>query len=112
MLAAARFGISLLSSEPHLAVSLPTKVYEYAAAGLPVIVSRSNRTIANLINETSCGLIVDETSSRAISNAICELLDDPLAAYEMGQRGAAAVRDRYQWANEAALLVAIHRRLG
>ncbi|MGD9702339.1 MAG: glycosyltransferase [Acidimicrobiia bacterium] len=111
LIARARFGISLLADEPHLAKSLPTKVYEYAAAGLPVIVSRSNTTITSLLHETRCGLIVDETDPSAIAEAMTWILDHPREAYEMGRRGATAVRERYQWANEAAALVARYRAL-
>ena len=106
LLSAARFGISLLADEPHLSVSLPTKVYEYAAAGLPVIVSASTVAIRGDVESVRCGLIVDETDTAAIADAMVWLLDHPREAYEMGQRGASLVRDRYQWSNEAEALVA------
>jgi glycosyltransferase involved in cell wall biosynthesis len=111
LIGATRFGVSLLADEPHLALSLPTKVYEYAAAGLPVIVSRSNSTITSLIEEATCGLIVDETDAGAIAAAMSWLIEHPHEAYAMGQRGAAVVRERYQWANEAAALVAAYHGL-
>ncbi len=111
LLSAARFGISLLADEPHLSVSLPTKVYEYAAAGLPVIVSASTVAIRGDVESVRCGLIVDETDTAAIADAMVWLLDHPREAYEMGQRGASLVRDRYQWSNEAEALVRVYRQL-
>ncbi len=111
LLSSARFGISLLADEPHLSVSLPTKVYEYAAAGLPVIVSASTVTITGDVEAVGCGLVVDETDPAAISDAMMWLLDHPREAYLMGQRGASLVRDRYQWSTEAEALVGVYRQL-
>jgi len=111
LLGECRFGVTLLRDLPHLAASLPTKFYEYAAAGLPVIVSRSNTPIVEIVEETNCGLVVDETSPAAIEQAMEWILDHPCGAHEMGQRGARAVRERFQWEAEAPRLLDVYRRI-
>lgn len=111
LLVGARFGVMLLADAPNCADGLPTKFFEYAASGLPVVVSRSTHGIASIVDEVECGYAVDETSPEAIAEAMRKLLESPTDAYEMGQRGAKAMKAKYHWGNEAVTLVATYRRL-
>ena len=111
LLAEARFGVMLLADAPNCADGLPTKFFEYAASGLPVVVSRSTLGIARIVDEERCGLTVDERSPLEIAQAMDWLLDNPADAYEMGVRGARAVRSRYRWEEEAHELLAAYDQL-
>jgi glycosyltransferase involved in cell wall biosynthesis len=113
LLTAARFGVMLLADAPNCSDGLPTKFFEYAAGGLPVVVSRSTLGIARIVDDERCGLIVDERSPDEIATAMEWLLDNPAEAYEMGARGARAVRSRYRWEEETrGLLAAYDQVLG
>lgn len=111
LLVESRFGVMLLADAPNCADGLPTKFFEYAASGLPVVVSRSTHGIASIVDAVQCGIAVDETSPEDISRAMVQLLESPADAYAMGQRGAAAMKTRYHWGNEATTLLAAYRKL-
>jgi glycosyltransferase involved in cell wall biosynthesis len=65
-----------------------------------------------VVDEVGCTVWVDPTDPGAIAAAIDELLADEERAREMGQRGAAAVRERLNWEHEAPKLVELYERLG
>ena len=90
--------------------NLPTKVYEYLGAGLPVIIS-NNRPGRKLAEEFDCCLCVDPENIEEVAAAIRDLLDDPERAGSMGERGYKAVMERYSWAREAEKLLALYREL-
>lgn len=104
-------GVVLLRDLPNCRDALPTKFFEYLAAGLAVVVSRSTAPIAEITEQLNCGRVVDETDPTAIADAIVSLLHDPREAAKMGERGRAAVVDRYDWQSEGRRLVDLYDRL-
>jgi glycosyltransferase involved in cell wall biosynthesis len=52
------------------------------------------------------------TRPRAIADAIDAVLADPDAARQMGERGQAAVADRYHWGVSARRLLEVYEALG
>jgi glycosyltransferase involved in cell wall biosynthesis len=111
LLSEARFGIVLLRPTPNNVDGLPTKFFEYLAAGLPVVVTSSTRFIAAMAKDAACGIAVDGADPAELASAYEWLLDHPGEAYEMGQRGRAAVFASYTWASEAQRLVQLYERL-
>lgn len=107
----ASFGLALLRPLPNYIDSLPTKFFEYLAAGIPAMVSRSTVIVAGIIDEVGCGLVVDGEDSDQIAEAMVTFASDPARTRLMGERGAVAVRDRYNWSAEAAKLVALYDRI-
>lgn len=106
----ARIGLVLFQPLPNHVEAQPNKLFEYMAAGLPVIASDFPRW-RELVEGAGCGLLVDPASPQAIADAVTWLLDHPAEAQAMGQRGAAAVASRYNWTHEARTLVALYRGL-
>jgi glycosyltransferase involved in cell wall biosynthesis len=108
VLRGARVGLLVLHPvEAHLE-SLPIKLFEYMAAGIPVVAS-DFPAWRELVGDA--GLLVDPYDVGAIAGAIDTLLDDPQAAEAMGARGRAAVADRYGWEGEAERLLSLYERL-
>lgn len=107
-----RFGVVLLRAAPNCVDALPTKFFEYAAAGLPVVVSRSTRYLAEIAERDGTGVVVDEEDPASIAQGMRWLLDHPAEAHAMGQRGARAVRERYNWSAEGRSLVGVYEALG
>ena len=107
----ASFGLALLRPLPNYIDSLPTKFFEYLAVGIPAVVSRSTTIVAAIVEEVGCGLIVDGEDSDQVAAAMVQLAADPERTRLMGERGAAAVRDRYTWSAEAVKLVALYDRI-
>jgi glycosyltransferase involved in cell wall biosynthesis len=107
----ARVGLVVLHPRPNYLEALPIKLFEYMAAGLPVVASEFPLW-RRLVEEAGCGLLVDPLDPTAIAEAVAYLLSHPEDAAEMGRRGRAAVENRYNWDGEAANLVQLYARLG
>jgi glycosyltransferase involved in cell wall biosynthesis len=110
VLAEVRAGLVLLHPEPQFQVAYPVKMFEYMAAGVPVIASRFPLW-ESIVSGTGCGLVVDPLDVRAIAAAIEYVLTHAEEAEAMGRRGREAVRTRYNWALEEAKLLDLYSRL-
>jgi glycosyltransferase involved in cell wall biosynthesis len=111
----ARIGLALFHFQgryPLLGLGNSRKLFSYMEAGLPVIVSR-HPVMAAIVNETGCGLVVDESSPAEIAQAITYVLEHPEAAQEMGRRGRQAMEQKYNWSTEEPkFLRGVSRSLG
>lgn len=108
-----RASIGWLPRDPAARNNLlawPNKLAEYMAAALPVVAS-DLPTQGRVVREEDCGIAVEPMSPVAHADAICRLLDDPAEARRMGERGRRAAEERYNWASEAAALLALYGRL-
>ena len=103
-------GLVLLHPTPQYVISYPVKMFEYMAAGLPVIAS-DFPLWREIVEGAGCGLLVDPQDPQAIADAMQWILDHPEEAAAMGRRGRAAVEERYNWEAESEKLVALYRRL-
>lgn len=108
LLGRARIGLVLLHPAGNYIDAQPNKLFEYMAAGIPVVASDFPRW-RTLIEDVSCGLLVDPLDPSAIAAAIQWLLKHPDEAAAMGQRGQAAIRDTYNWAAEGERLIGLYR---
>ena len=90
--------------------ALPVKMFEYMAAGIPVIASDFPRWRA-IIEGNDCGLCVDPHDPGAIAAAIDRLALDPDLAAKMGANGRLAVERYYNWRHEARTLIAFYADL-
>ena len=88
----------------------PIKLFEYMAAGIPVVVS-DFPLWREIVESTGCGLLVDPLDAEDVSAAIVTLLANPSMARAMGERGRAAIGARMNWEGEARALVALYDRL-
>jgi len=106
----ARVGVVLFHPDPNHVEALPNKLFEYMAAGLPVVAS-DFPLWRRIVGAADCGILVDPLKPDDIAEAIGYLLSRPAEAEGMGRRGQAAVRDRYHWSGEGAKLIDLYRRL-
>ena len=100
-------GLVVMPPAPQHAAGLPTKMFEYMAAGLPVIVS-DFPTWRRIIDECGAGLAVDPERPESIAAAIDWLMANRDSAEAMGRRGREAVRDTYNWEKEGTKLLALY----
>lgn len=107
-LARARVGAVVLHPRQAYVESLPVKLFEYMAAGIPFVAS--DFPLWHELAE-GCGLFVDPRDPKAIAAAIERLLDDPEEAGRLGGRGRELVRETYNWEHEAEQLLALYERL-
>jgi glycosyltransferase involved in cell wall biosynthesis len=100
-------GLVLFHPERDHVDAQPNKMFEYMAAGLPVIAS-DFPLWRQLVEEPGCGLTVDPLDPAAIATAMRRLTSDPAAAAAMGERGRAAVRGTLNWEHESRALLALY----
>lgn len=108
---AARAGVALLHPHPnHMDAIRSNKLFEYMAAGIPVIAA-DMPAWRDIVVGTGCGLVADPRDPAAIAAAIEHLLTHPEEAEAMGERGRAAVHERFNWDGDAARLLSLYRDL-
>ena len=90
--------------------ALPVKMFEYMAAGVPVIASHFPLW-REIVEGNACGLCVDPLNPVAIARAIDWLVDHPQEAEKMGRNGRQAVLAKYNWTMEEAKLLALYEGL-
>src|SRR5260370_6905525 len=80
---------------PHFYFS-PLKVYEYMAAGLPVVASRIGQ-LEDLIKPDVNGLLVPPGDAPALAAALDRLQADPKLRTRLGRMGRMMVLSQYTW---------------
>lgn len=83
----------------------PLKLYEYMAAGLPVVASRVG-DLAELVTEGRTGLLCAPDDPVALAGVLARLAAAPEAARRLGANGRAEVLARHTWDGVAARVLA------
>jgi glycosyltransferase involved in cell wall biosynthesis len=78
-------------------LTLPNKVIDYMACGIPFVASRLKQ-VEKIVSEEECGILVDSTNPKEISDAVLRLFKNPEEARAMGKRGLEGVKSTYSWA--------------
>ena len=85
--------------------SLPNRLFEYMAAGLPVIGPSYAKEIAAILEKERCGLTVDMENPEALAEAIVFLKMNPRDARAMGERARESFFQRHNWEDEIRPLI-------
>jgi glycosyltransferase involved in cell wall biosynthesis len=97
-------GLSLLQDEANFRHSMPTKVAEYMAHGVPAI-STPLPLAAELVEAADGGFVVPFNDPLAAADAILKLDADPDLRVQMGLRAHDYARAHLAWAPNAAAFV-------
>jgi len=103
-------GVLFCAPLPNHLFSQPIKMFEYMAAGLPLLVSDFPYW-RSIIEEVGCGLLADPNQPVEIAQVMRWVLDHPEEARRMGERGREAVRTRYNWTGEYRKLIDLYGRV-
>lgn len=103
-------GIVCLQPISNYLTSLPVKLFEYMAAGLPVIASNFPLW-QEIVEENKCGICVNPLNPKEIAAAIQSLVDQPNVARQMGKNGRKAVEQKYNWKSESQKLLKLYEEL-
>lgn len=110
LLSQARAGLVVLHPTRSYVDSFPIKMFEYMAAGLPVIAS-DFPLWREIVAGADCGLLVDPMDPRAIADAMQWIADNPEDAQRMGERGHRATITKYNWDAESRKLLGLYSRV-
>lgn len=106
----ARAGIVIYQPAQNHYEAQPVKMFEYMAAGLPVIAS-DFPFWKTIVEETGCGICVNPQDVAAVRKACLYLLNNPDKGQEMGRLGREAVVNKYSWTSEEKKLLALYESL-
>jgi len=78
--------------------SLPNKLFDYIAAGIPAIASPLPE-VSTVIGQYGCGIVIDEVSPQAIAEVLERLRDDRSLLLSLKEKARAARKD-LNWEKE------------
>lgn len=103
-------GLVTLHPEPNYLDALPVKMFEYMAAGIPVIAS-DIPLWRSIVESNQCGVCVNPRDPAAIAAAIDRFILDPDYARTLGQNGRRAILGKYNWGVESEKLVSFYKNI-
>jgi glycosyltransferase involved in cell wall biosynthesis len=106
---AARADVGLALIEPaclSYTLTLPNKLFEYMAAGVPVVAS-SLPAMAQILDSTGAGATADPLDERHVADRIAGVLD-PVENQRL-RAAARAAAAKLTWASESATLAGVYR---
>jgi glycosyltransferase involved in cell wall biosynthesis len=111
VLSSVRAGLVVLQPVDRFKLAYPIKLFEYMAAGVPVI-SSDFPLWREFVEKAGCGVLVDPMNPQAIADAIRWMIDDPDEAQAMGERGRRAVMETFRWESEVDTLFKFYEQMG
>lgn len=103
-------GLVVLKNTPNHRKALPIKMFEYMAAGIPIIAS-DFKLWKDIIQCSECGISTDPENVKEIEDAVNKLLADREMSFGLGKNGREAICREYNWGIEEKKLVDIYSRL-
>ena len=103
-------GLVTLRPHPGYMTAYPVKMFEYMAAGLPVIATMIPLW-KGILERHEAGSCIDINNTSAYSSALEQFTSDEKAAEQMGMNGHCAVQMHYNWQQEAKTLLELYAKL-
>jgi glycosyltransferase involved in cell wall biosynthesis len=101
--------VTFLLAKNHIDAQ-PNKMFEYMAAGIPVIASNF-KLWKSIIEKNNCGLCVDPYNINEISEAIKYLIRNDNISKKMGENGRKLIESEFNWEKESNNLLNIYNEL-
>jgi glycosyltransferase involved in cell wall biosynthesis len=103
VLAASDCGIAILKPIPLYGTTYPNKVFDYMAAGRPVVLAIDG-VIRKVVEDADAGLAVPPGNAAALADAVRNLAGDSARAREMGRKGRICVEREFNREEQARLM--------
>ena len=103
-LKAARAGIIPHLLTEHTSTTIPNKIFDYMAHGLPVIAS-DVAPMKRIIEEENCGVTFKANNKDDFVNAVIRVCHEQKNRF--GENGRAAVYRKYNWKEDSAILLKV-----
>lgn len=107
LLGLARTGVVPLPDVAKFRTNVPMKLFEYLAAGVPVVTS-DLPPARRLLEGSDAAVLVPPGDHDAFADALARLVRDPGAAAALARRGLELVRERCHWEREEAMLLRVY----
>jgi len=111
LLLGARVGIVVLLPTPAYRRALATKMFEYMAAGMPVVAS-DFELWREVLAGHDCATFVDPSRPEELARALRRYADDPELLRRHGEAARRAAVEVFTWAAEEPQLLEVYRRCG
>ena len=103
VVAAGDVGIVPHHATEHWRTTIPNKLFDYMAAGVPVLVSDAPPT-KRIVEQTGCGLVFADRDPKDLARCIAKLMD-PDTRRRMGRAGQHAVDAQFNWQLDSVRLL-------
>lgn len=110
VIAESSIGLAMLHPHANYVESLPTKVLEYMAIGIPVIAS-DFPLYREVVEGNKAGICVPPKRADLLAQAVLKLLHDREEMRAMGDRGRQAVRAKFDWNIDRARLIGLYETM-
>jgi hypothetical protein len=111
LLLASRVGLVVLHPTRAYQQALATKMFEYLAAGLPIIAS-DFPVWRDILAGYDCAIFVDPEDPDAVAAAMAKYASNPALLETHGSTARRAAVERFNWAREEPQLLAVYQSLG
>ncbi|GGE04984.1 glycosyl transferase [Marinithermofilum abyssi] len=105
-----KVGLVCLHPIENYRESLPIKLFEYMAAGLPVVAT-DFPLWREIVTGSDCGLMTDPLNPEEMAEKVARILQDPERREEMAEHGRRAHREIYNWQVEEKKLLQLYQEL-
>jgi glycosyltransferase involved in cell wall biosynthesis len=92
-----------LGGSPYVELGISSKLYEYQAAGRPIICCSKGQS-AKYVTKANSGIVVKPGDSKGIAKAVLDLYKNRDAAEKMGRAGRRYVEDNFSIDKIASLM--------
>ena len=96
--------------KPNYPYNAPNTLSNAMLAGRPILATRVG-DLGDIVEQTGCGLLLNEVTSETIRSSI-EMMRDPALRKKLGQAGRIAAECNYNWENEGKKLLSLYESLG
>jgi glycosyltransferase involved in cell wall biosynthesis len=104
--AAADIGLLPFLPGRHVRITLANKLFDYMAAGLP-IVAADLAPMRRILEETEAGELFAPGDPQSLAASVIDLLGDPARREQLGENGRRAALQKYHWGEDERRLVQI-----
>ena len=100
----AQVGLVPFLDSSHIRITLANKLFDYMAAGLPVI-AVDVPPMRRILEETGAGVLYPPGDAAALAREIIRLLQSETLRRDFSERGKRAVAQKYRWSEDARVFV-------
>jgi glycosyltransferase involved in cell wall biosynthesis len=105
---ASKIGIIPHYVTDHINTTIPNKIYDYMACGIPIIASDAV-PMKRILSEERCGKAFKSGNAKSLAEALITIHRDP---GRLGECGKAAILKKYNWEKDAEAMIDVLKSIG